>query len=44
MLPPNIKIEWDDNDWWTKELILAYAAGRDLEELKQAAALVGAKV
>lgn len=33
-MPPDVKRRWDDNDWWTQELLLAYNAGRDKEEIE----------
>jgi hypothetical protein len=41
LIPPGVKKEWDDNDWWTQQLILAYCYGRDVEDMKLAVSKAG---
>jgi hypothetical protein len=39
LIPPGVRLRWEDNDWWTQELLLAFSAGRDTEEANLAAVL-----
>lgn len=34
---------WEENDWWHQELILAYDAGRQIEESELMALLARAR-